>query len=208
MVKFKSMESEYFPLRGKVLVVEDDSIVGKWISTQLKAKDLEVTWVSTLEAARAELEKDSYHALIVDIYLSKSGRREGLELVREVEEKGIPVLVMSSHADLKIAKEALNRGAVGLLEKPFEAEELVKALNKAWLEPKGLGAAVDRFLDAHQLTPKEREITRLLLKGLSNKEIANVADTTEPTVKFYVSTIYDKCAVKSRTELFNTIFPT
>jgi DNA-binding NarL/FixJ family response regulator len=208
MTAYKSMASEYFPLKGRVLLVEDDALIAQWTIQQLKGKELEVVWVQDLESARKELASKGYHALLVDIFLTPTDKREGLQLVREVEEDGIPVIVISSHADLEIAKEALNHGACHLLEKPYKPEELFDVLNKVWLEPKGLGAAVDRFLDTYQLTPKEREITRFLLKGLSNKEIAQVTNTTEPTIKFYVSTIYEKCEVKSRTELFNSIFPT
>lgn len=208
MTAYQNMTSEYFPLKGRVLLVEDDALTAQWTLQQLKGKDLDVMWVQDLAAAREELGKKSYHAIVTDIFLTPNKEKEGLQLVKEVEENGIPVIVMSSYADLEIAKEALNHGAVHLLEKPFKPDELFSALNKAWLEPKGLQAAVDRFLDTYQLTPKEREITRFLLKGLSNKEIAQVTNTTEPTIKFYVSTIYEKCEVKSRTELFNSIFPT
>jgi DNA-binding CsgD family transcriptional regulator len=67
---------------------------------------------------------------------------------------------------------------------------------------------VERYLDIHGLTKTERKIARLALKGLSNREIANVNGNTEKTVKFHMTIIYDKCQVGSRSEFFNSILPT
>ena len=58
------------------------------------------------------------------------------------------------------------------------------------------------------MTDKEREVSRLLFKGLSNKEIAEVLGVTEKTVKFHVTGIFDKAGVKSRSEFLSTVFPT
>ncbi len=68
------------------------------------------------------------------------------------------------------------------------------------------------FLNAistfNKLTPKEREVTRLVVKGLANKEIANVEEITDRTIKSHLTNIFHKCGVSSRTELLNAIFPT
>lgn len=69
----------------------------------------------------------------------------------------------------------------------------------------------DRRLEAApytQLTPKELEIAKLLLRGLCTKEIAAAADITEKTCKQHIGVIFSKFAVKTRAELFARIFPT
>jgi DNA-binding NarL/FixJ family response regulator len=60
----------------------------------------------------------------------------------------------------------------------------------------------------HHLTPKEKEVTRLVVKGLANKEIASIEEITDRTIKAHLTSIFLKCGVTTRTELFNAIFPT
>jgi DNA-binding NarL/FixJ family response regulator len=58
-----------------------------------------------------------------------------------------------------------------------------------------------------KLPKREEEIARFVLKGLSNKEIAQVAKISEQTVKQYVTQIFEKAQIKSRAEFFSYIFP-
>ncbi len=66
---------------------------------------------------------------------------------------------------------------------------------------RGLGAAIDSQFERWQLTPAEREVGLLLLKGLSHRHIAEVRTTTEPTVRQQALMIYRKSALRSRSEL-------
>lgn len=72
-----------------------------------------------------------------------------------------------------------------------EASELVR----------GLADAIDRQLAAWQLTPSEAEVARLLLKGLSHKEIAGVRDASEATVRQQATALYRKAGLAGRAEL-------
>jgi DNA-binding NarL/FixJ family response regulator len=194
---------------GRVLLVEDDTTTGPWLSKRLERHDIECTWVKTYEEAMAAFNDQVYHAVVTDIYLGGDKDKEsGLKVVEEIGKTGTPLVIITSAADLEIAKTGMNQGAGFLLEKPFEPEQLLKVLENLWEEPKGLNSLMERFLDMNGLTAKEKDITRLLLKGLSNKEVASVSGNTEKTVKFHLTTIFDKCGVGSRTELFNSIFPT
>ncbi len=194
-------------LFGKVLLVEDDPIVGEWIGRKLKKLGLEISLVHSKMDADAELVKHNFHAVITDIFL-ENNQPLGLKLVHELQPKGLPVIVISSRADFSLAKEAMNAGASYLFEKPFEEKELISALRQLWEEPRGQQGILERFLDQNILTHKEKEIVRLILKGLSNKEVAEITGNTEKTIKFHLTAIFQKCGVESRTELFNSIFPT
>lgn len=194
-------------LLGKVLVVEDDSVVGEWIQRKLEKAGLQCSHVRTKKDAIDALNAQVFHAVVTDVFLD-DGFPGGLELVHEISDRGLPVVVISSRADIRVAREAINSGALYLLEKPFPIEELVTALGKLWEEPRGHVGILERFLDLNSLTTKEKEIVRLLLKGLSNKEVAEISGNTEKTIKFHLTTIFQKCGVSSRTELFNAVFPT
>jgi DNA-binding NarL/FixJ family response regulator len=191
-------------LEGRVLIVEDNEILGQVIFEYLSKLGVECVWARTFEEASQELSKRGFHAVIVDVFLN-SDDPQGLELVRSLEPRGIPVVLMSGRADLRIAKEAMNCGARHLLEKPFQIEELKPILQKIWTEPSGMTGMIERYLDTHGLTEKEKEIARCILKGLSNREIAEINSNTEKTVKAHVTAIFQKCTVKTRTELINDI---
>jgi DNA-binding NarL/FixJ family response regulator len=191
----------------QVLLVEDDEIAGEMLCSGLQNLNVACSWVRTVEDARRVLERRTFDAVVTDIMLGPESP-SGLELVKELQPTGAPVLVITAFADLNRVKEALNHGAAFLLEKPFRAEELNRALSQVWDEPRGLGHFVERALDRAELTAKERDVARLLLKGLSTKEMAGVTGNTEKTLKHHIASIFHKFDVASRAELFHCIFPT
>lgn len=191
----------------QVLLIEDDDVSGEMLKSGLQNLSIVCTWVKTVEEARRALEKRTYDAVVTDIMLGPDSP-SGLDLVKELQPTGAPVLVITAFADMARVKEALNHGATYLLEKPFRAEELSRALASVWEEPKGLGHFVERALDRAELTAKERDVARLLLKGLSTREMAGVTGNTEKTLKHHIASIFHKFGVASRAELFHCIFPT
>lgn len=191
----------------QVLLIEDDDVSGDMLRTGLQNLSIVCTWVKTVDEARRALEKRTFDAVVTDIMLGPDSP-SGLELVKELQPTGAPVLVITAFADMTRVKEALNHGATFLLEKPFRAEELSRALASVWEEPKGLGHFVERALDRAELTAKERDVARLLLKGLSTREMAGVTGNTEKTLKHHIASIFHKFGVASRAELFHCIFPT
>lgn len=94
------------------------------------------------------------------------------------------------------------RGLLSLLHKR-EAER-----DEALVASCGLDRLVERALERAKLTAKEREVARLILKGLSNKEIASVTGNTDKTIKHHVAMVFRKFKVFSRTEFFHDVFPT
>ena len=191
----------------QVLLIEDDEVSGEMLCTGLTNMSVACTWVRSIEEARRSLERRTFDAVVTDIMLGPDSP-SGLDLVKELQPTGAPVLVITGFADLTRVKEAMNHGAAYLLEKPFRAEELSRALSSVWDEPRGLGHFVERALDRAELTAKEREVARLLLKGLSTKEMAGVTGNTEKTLKHHIASIFHKFDVASRAELFHCIFPT
>jgi DNA-binding NarL/FixJ family response regulator len=191
----------------QVLLIEDDEVSGEMLRAGLQNLSIVCTWVKTVDDARRALEKRTYDAVVTDIMLGPDSP-SGLDLVKELQPTGAPVLVITAFADMTRVKEALNHGATYLLEKPFRAEELSRALASVWEEPKGLGHFVERALDRAELTAKERDVARLLLKGLSTREMAGVTGNTEKTLKHHIASIFHKFGVASRAELFHCIFPT
>ena len=132
----------------------------------------------------------------------------GGEPVEEVEQP-----VLTSTTDEEDVVTALKRGADGYLLKDMEPEDLLKALHQAAAGEMVLSEALTPVLaaslranratterDVNQLTPRERDILKLIAQGLPNKMIARRLDITESTVKVHVKHMLKKMKLKSRVE--------
>lgn len=147
-----------------------------------------------------------YDLLLLDIKLPGMS---GVQLLKILRRRGIftPAILMTAFNNVEYAREALNASANYLLEKPFSFAQLRRLAEKIVSSPSSLQDCVDRGLARLRLAKREEEVAMLLLKGFSNKDIADIARITEPTVKQYFVQIFQKANVKSRAEFFSYIFP-
>lgn len=129
---------------------------------------------------------------------------DGLELLRRLRQKGsrCPVIIMTGHADVAMAVEAMKLGAVDFIEKPFADETVLSAI----------AAALRRQQDAAQpdsdcsrrlqsLTDREREVLRGLLAGHPNKTIAYDLGISPRTVEVHRANVMTKTGAGSLSEL-------
>ena len=113
------------------------------------------------------------------------------------------IIVLAEHAgDAEITK-ALKKGALGYICKDISPEDLVSAIRTVSKGRKFIPADVAAILSEHigseELTTAEANILRMIVGGMSNKEIAFALDISENTVKTHASNIYDKLGVSDRT---------
>jgi DNA-binding NarL/FixJ family response regulator len=118
------------------------------------------------------------------------------------------IIVLAEHAgDAEITK-ALKKGALGYICKDVTPEELVDAIRTAAKGRKYIPADVAAILSEHvgseELTPAEANILRMIVGGMSNKEIAFALDISENTVKTHARNIFDKLGVSDRTSAATT----
>ena len=147
--------------------------------------------------------------VVTDIVLGDEGP-DGIDLIPALREAGVraPVVLVTAFADSPRLKRALHAGVAYLLEKPFRVQALLSVLDRLWQEPYDLAHLVDRALRRAGLTDKEADVARLLLKGLSNEEIATVTSNSDKTIRQHVTAVYRKTGVTSRAEFFHLVFPT
>jgi Response regulator containing a CheY-like receiver domain and an HTH DNA-binding domain len=118
------------------------------------------------------------------------------------------IIVLAEHAgDAEITK-ALKKGALGYICKDVTPEELIAAIRTVARGRKFIPADVAAILSEHvgseELTPAESNILRMIVGGMSNKEIAFALDISENTVKTHARNIFDKLGVSDRTSAATT----
>ena len=131
----------------------------------------------------------------------------GLELQRRMGELGIrmPVIVMTGHGDVPMAVEALKAGATDFLEKPFDDNQLLAAINSAIAinrrvrdEAAAVAGVAARLAT---LTPREREVLDRLVAGHPNKTIAYDLGSSPRTVEVHRARVMEKMGARSLPEL-------
>jgi len=127
----------------------------------------------------------------------------GLNLQDELRTRrhSIPVIMISAHADVPMAVDAMRKGAFRFIEKPFRAHELVEAAKEAIRVDetnRGLEAQNRRVLELFErLTDREAEVARLLTAGAANKQIARQLGISERTVETHRAHLMNKLEVDS-----------
>ena len=190
----------------KVAYVEDDQDSRGIFAQKLKADGISCDIFSNAEDALLRIDAGSYDMLVVDIRLL---RMSGVELLHELRRRQIhtPCILITAFNSLEYSREVFKTSANYLLEKPFSYKTLREVIDKVFEAPGTLQHCVDRGLAKLSLTEREEEIARYLLKGLANAAIARMLSISEKTVKQYITQIFSKAQVTSRSELFSYIFP-
>ena len=201
-------------MKYSVLVVDDHPLMRKGIVQLLELEDnIEVIGEASNGTDAVAMAKESEPDLILlDLNMKGMNGIETLRALREADLAArILILTVSDAADDLVA--AIRAGADGYLLKDMEPEDLLKALQQAAAGEMVLSEALTPVLaaslranratsdrDISQLTPRERDILKLIAQGLPNKMIARRLDITESTVKVHVKHMLKKMKLKSRVE--------
>ncbi len=198
------------PERIRVLLVDDHQVVRQGLRAFLQLQpDLEV--VGEAAGGRAALEAAAAgrpDVVLMDLVMPEG---DGIAAIRALAEvaPGARVLVLSSFADDEHIFAAMQAGAAGYLLKDVDPDALAEAIREVRrgrpaLHPDVAARLMRRVADpavpaTEPLTPREREVLRLVVEGYANKQIARRLLITEKTVKTHVSSILQKLGVPDRT---------
>lgn len=187
-----------------VHVIDDDAAVRDAVGLFLRTEGYEV---HTYASAPAFLKTAAPHCegcVVTDVRMPEMN---GIDLIAKMKEDriAIPVVVLTAHADVPLAVEAMKLGAVDLLEKPFEDDALLAAVAAAF---ERRDAAESRIRESAairtrlaSLTKRENEILAGLLKGLSNKVIAHELGISVRTAEVHRANIMAKMRAGNLAEL-------
>lgn len=195
----------------KILIVDDHFVVRIGLLTSLKM-DVSMETVFEASTGRQAIELYRKHQpgiVLMDLRLpDMTGIEATATLCREFPKARI--MIISSFDAQEDVYRAFQAGALGYLRKDVLGEELFRAIKTVAAGEKFIPQEIARSLAEHasgsELTPRELEVLRLLIKGLSNKEIGSVLGASEFTAKFHVKNILAKLQVSDRTEAATAAF--
>ncbi len=202
----------------KVLLVDDQSLIRQGLKVLLELEpDLEIVG----EAENGEIAVNLIAQLTPDVVLMdiRMPIMDGVAATREIQKDfpGVKVLVLTTFDDDEYVKAALQHGAMGYLLKDTPSEELavaIRAVQKGYTQ---LGPGIVKKLLTHfpnpapsqtpaippslaELTPREKEVLRLIATGANNREIAQQLYISEGTVKNHVTNILNRLNLRDRTQ--------
>jgi two-component system NarL family response regulator len=160
------------------------------------------------EASNGTEAIDLYHKLLPDLLLLDlhMPQKGGIEVARSIhgEFPDSRILIVTSYQTEEEIFQALRAGALGYILKDLGRDMLIEAMRavhagKRWISPSIERQLADRVA-RRQLTDREVEVLKLVARGLTNREIANVFHISESTVKNHVNSLLAKLEVADRTE--------
>ncbi|MEU5093638.1 response regulator transcription factor [Streptomyces sp. NPDC020996] len=192
-----------------VLIAEDHAVVRQGLRDFLSLDgEIAVAGETTNGREAVRLARElSPDVVLMDLMLPVMDGIEATEQIRE-ELPEVRVVALTSALDGGIVMAAVRAGATGFLLKNAEADELrhavkAAAAGKTYVSSAAVARLVDQVNGAggpERLTERESEVLVMLARGKANKEIARELGIGQQTVKTYVSHIFDKLGVHSRTQ--------
>lgn len=192
-------------------LVDDQALVREGIARLIELSGrAETAWqCEDGDAALARLSQEPVDILVCDIRMP---RRDGISVISTLRAQGNsqPVLVLTTFDDHRLFLDALAAGANGFLLKDVSLDKLIQAIETVATggfvaEPRLVSQVSTGITDAPPatrdlLSPKEREVLKLVAGGLSNREIAGIIHLAEGTVKNHVSNVLSKLNCRDRTQ--------
>ena len=192
-------------MSGFVHVIDDDPSFRTAIERRLRKAGYKVVTYPTAQDFLDRLPNESESGcILLDVRIpglsgpELQGRLRGLGST-------LPIVFLTGYADVQTTVLAIKAGAEDLLTKPVSSEELLAAVEHALARHQAARSQRDKLdaVRAHiaMLTPREREVFELVIRGKTNKQIGSLLGATERTIKAHRHRVMEKIQVQSLAEL-------
>jgi FixJ family two-component response regulator len=191
-----------------IYVVDDDEAMRDSLTWLLEGEGYQVTCFDSAESFLNGRSDEMRGCIILDVRMPEMS---GLELHEKLDTLGskLPIIFVTGHGDVPMAVAALQRGACDFIEKPFHNEELLSRIERALALDQQIFARRSRD-DAishrlKQLTQRESEVMKLVVKGKLNKQIADELNISMKTVEAHRARVMEKMGVRTLAELVKAV---
>jgi RNA polymerase sigma factor (sigma-70 family) len=192
-------------LSALVHIVDDDASFRTAIERRLKKAGYEVASYPSAQDLLDRLPNEAEAGcILLDVRIPGLS---GPELQGRLRELGstLPIVFLTGYADVPTTVQAIKAGAEDFLTKPVSSEDLLAAVERALAQHRAGRSQRDK-LDAVRahialLTPREREVFELVIRGRTNKQIGSMLGATERTIKAHRHRVMEKMQVQSLAEL-------
>jgi len=187
-----------------VHVVDDDASFRTAIARLLGASGYEVALYGSASELLEKLPGGALGCILLDVKMSGL---DGPQLQERLGELGnrLPIVFLTGHGDVPTSVRAIKAGAEDFLTKPVAKKELLAAIERALNRYEEIRdhdsriAALQSLVS--RLTPREKEVFALVVRGKLNKQIAHELDIAERTIKAHRQQVMEKCEVQTLAEL-------
>lgn len=189
---------------GVVHVIDDDAAMRDSLSFLLESADLNAKTYESAIAFLDHVKSLEAGCIVTDVRMPEMS---GLELIQRLKTLGIglPIIVMTGHADVPLAIEAMKAGVHDFIEKPFDDEALLTAIRAALAQAEDQAQRSDELAQIRSklesLSTREREVLQGLVAGHANKVIAYDLGISPRTVEIYRANVMTKMGAASLSEL-------
>jgi FixJ family two-component response regulator len=189
---------------GLVFIVDDDTSVRRALGQLIRSIGLESQAFPSAQAFLDHPLPEQPCCLVLDLRLPGPS---GLDLQSALLKRSrtIPIVFISGHGDVPITARAMKGGAIDFLSKPFNDQDLLDAVQRALAKDRTarVEAAERAVIEKHvaTLTPRERQVMALVVRGLLNKQIAAELGAAEKTIKIHRGRMMQKMGAGSVAEL-------
>jgi two-component system, LuxR family, response regulator FixJ len=187
-----------------ILIVDDDRGFAQSLSSLLNASGYRTLVSFDPAGALAMARQNEVQCALLDYNL---GATLGTTLLTRFKEEAFdfPCLMITAYGDVRTATQAMKLGAVDFIEKPFEPNDLIAAIETAMAEKRDEAMGVNAIREARQtlkrLTPRESEIVDAIVAGKSSKQIAENLAVSQRTVETHRANILDKLQIANTASL-------
>jgi FixJ family two-component response regulator len=187
-----------------VYVVDDDELVCRALSRLFRSVGLEAKTFPSAPAFIDYTPPDRPACLVLDVRLPGLS---GLDLQSALGQarRDIPIVFITGHGSVPTSVRAMKGGAVDFLEKPFNDQELLDCVQRALdlnrEQRANLAESVELRRRLETLTPREREVLKLVVAGKLNKQIADNLGNAEKTIKVHRGRVMQKMRADSVADL-------
>lgn len=187
-----------------VYVVDDDKLARESLEWLIESVGLPVKVYSTGQSFLADYHEKMVGCLVLDVRMPDIN---GMDLFVKLQSKGcgLPVIIMTGHADVAMAVRAMKAGAYDFIEKPYNDSLMLERIQSAIafdLDNRKSQERVEMIKGRlATLTPREYEVLHFVLKSTANKVIASELGISVKTVELHRSNLMSKMQASSITEL-------